>query len=174
MIPKQYRFLLDEPAPRMLIEALKLHGTDEKPGPKSNPEILGWAEECGLRNVYTNDGIAWCGLFMAVVAKRAGKPLPKSPLWARDWLNWGEKADRPMLGDVMVWARGSGGHVAMYVGEDKTHYHILGGNQSDTVNIVRKSKTGFLGARRFYAIGQPTNVRVVKLSASGALAGSEA
>jgi cell wall-associated NlpC family hydrolase len=36
-----------------------------------------------------------------------------------------------MLGDVLVFRRGGGGHVALYVGEDEEAFHVLGGNQAD-------------------------------------------
>ena len=79
-----YNWLKKESAPRMLLEALKLYGVTEKAGSGNNPEILSWAKETGLKQ-YTQDETPWCGLFMAVIAKRAGKSLHKSPLWARDW-----------------------------------------------------------------------------------------
>lgn len=166
MFPKAYEWLADEPGPKMVLEALKLFGTHEGVGPEDNPVVLGWAKELDL-SFFRHDDIAWCGLFVAICAKRADKPLPANPLWARDWLNWGGMAHTPMLGDVMVFPRGTGGHVALYVGEDATHYHILGGNQSDQVSIVRKPKQPFLGARRLYRFGQPSNVRVIKLAAGG-------
>lgn len=106
-LPKQYAFLAKEPAPRMLVEALKWYGTKETQGNKDNPVIIGWAMELKIRQ-YKTDTTPWCGLFMALVAKRAAKPLPKSPLWARDWLNWGDPVHTPKLGDVLIFSRKSG------------------------------------------------------------------
>lgn len=171
-----YEWLWAEPGPKMLLEALKLFGTRETPGGKSNPAILAWAKE--VSTTYPGDSTAWCGLFIAICAKRAGFPYYPNgnALWARNWADWGIAQKRPMLGDVLVFPRGQGGHVTMYVGEDATHYHCLGGNQSDTVNIVRKPKTPILAIRRApWKVGQPDNVRVIKLKAGGApLAGKEA
>lgn len=177
MLPKRYAWLDAEPAPRMLREALGLYGTLEKPGKADNPTILAWAKEVGLDGSYKNDATAWCGLFMAVAARRAGWEFnPKgNALWARNWAFWGEPADEPMLGDILVFPRGSGGHVAIYVGEDDTHFHILGGNQSDRVSIVRKAKKPLIAARRAaWHIAQPANVRRVFLDAKGPVAGKEA
>ncbi len=84
-LPAKYAWLAKEPGPRMLLEAIALYGTVEVPGTKSNPIITGWAKECGI-GAYSTDSIPWCGLFMAVVAKRAGKSFPSGQLWA---LNWG-------------------------------------------------------------------------------------
>lgn len=173
-----YEWLNSEPGPKMLLEAIKLFGIHEAPGSKNNPEILRWAKE--VTTTYPGDATAWCGLFMAICAKRAGwNYYPNgNALWARNWADWGIPAPKgkAMLGDVLVFPRGQGGHVTMYVGEDKTHYHCLGGNQSDSVSIVRKPKTPILAIRRApWKTAQPDNVRVVKLKAGGApLSGSEA
>lgn len=173
-LPQQYAFLANEPGPKILIEALKLYGTKEQPGTGDNPEILSWAKETGLFRIYSNDSIPWCGLFMAVVAKRAGKDIPKDPLWALNWAKFGTKVDLPMLGDVIVFKRPSGGHVAIYVGEDATTWHVLGGNQSDAVTITRIAKTRAVAYRRPVYNVQPENVRVIKLDASGPVSSNEA
>lgn len=173
---KGYEWLWNEPGPKMLREMLKLFGTDEVPGAKDNATIMKWAKEVE-EPAYKNDAIPWCGLGVSVAAKRAGwefKPLGNA-LWARNWAKWGKAAKVPMLGDVLVFGRGTGGHVALYVGEDSTHFHILGANQSDTVNIVRKAKTQLIEARRApWKVAQPFNVRRVMLSSKGApVAGKE-
>lgn len=166
-----YDWLKQEPAPRMLVEALKLNGIRETAGDKHNPIILGWAKECGIPN-YTNDEIPWCGLFMAVVAKRAGKPFPENPLWARNWAKWGDLT-QPELGCVLVFARGGAGHVGLYVGEDKDCFHVYGGNQSDSVGITRISKTRLLSSRNMYKIGKPPNVRIIYLEPTGSVSSNE-
>ncbi|KAF0137431.1 MAG: hypothetical protein FD152_482 [Xanthobacteraceae bacterium] len=175
-LPAKYAYLLsDASALPMLREAVRLHGVYEKAGPGSNPEILSWAREVGLGSTYTDDATAWCGLFAAVVAKRAGYPLVSSPLWARNWLNFGTPVASPELGDILVFPRGTGGHVAIYVGEDATHYHMLGGNQSDQVNIMRRAKKPFLGARRpNFQDREPSARRVVRLTATGPVSTNEA
>ncbi len=175
-LPAAYAWLAAEAGPKVLVEALALFGTREVPGAASNPVILGWAREVGVAAAYTNDGIAWCGLFAAVVAKRAGFEPVANPLWARNWLSFGTKAAAPSLGDVLVFSRpGGGGHVGLYVGEDATAFHVLGGNQSDTVKVSRIEKDRFLGARRCpWRISQPANVRPVRLAAGGALSTNEA
>jgi uncharacterized protein (TIGR02594 family) len=176
MLPKTYQWLASEPAPRMLIEALKLHGVRETSGPGNTPAIMAWAREIGgdVARVYSADSVPWCGLFIAIVAQRAGKALPASPLWARAWSSWGDKSPRASLGDVLVFVRPGGGHVGLYVGEDASAYHVLGGNQGDAVSIVRIAKGRCIAARRSYAIAAPANVRVVRLAASGRVSSNEA
>jgi uncharacterized protein (TIGR02594 family) len=172
-LPIEWEWLLNEPGPKMLDEALQHYGILEKVGKGSQPDISQWAKELNLQNTFTDDDIPWCGLFVAIVAKRCGKTVVKNPLWAKNWLNFGIKALTPMLGDVMVFGRGSGGHVGFYVGETDAAYAILGGNQSNSVTITWISKNRFLGARRQYNI-QPANVRVIKLKKSGQLSTNEA
>lgn len=168
-----YGWLLDEPAPRMLPEALKLYGVTEVLGPENNPEIISWASECGLSAQYDQDVTPWCGLFVSVVALRAGKPRPKDPLWARNWLNWGSACE-PMLGCVLVFSRkGGGGHVGLYVGECADYYYVLSGNQKDKVCVVPIEKQRLLGARELYVVAKPANVRKVFLEKSGAVSTNE-
>jgi uncharacterized protein (TIGR02594 family) len=163
---------------RILVEARALIGVLEVKGDGNNPTILAWAEEVGLAKVYRHDATAWCGLFLAVVAKRAGWPVVKDPLWARNWINFGRRVedDQEALGDVLVFTRpGGGGHVGLYVGEDDTAFHVLGGNQGDAVSIVRIAKDRLIGARRpKWRTAQPPGVVKVRLRASGQLSGNEA
>ena len=170
---EHYRWLSELKAPKMLIEGVKLYGTYEYEGDLNNPQIITWANEVGIFD-YKHDATPWCGLFMALCAKRAGWSVPSRPLWALNWQSWERSVTQPMLGDVMVFKRAGGGHVAMYVGEDETHWHILGGNQMDRVSIVRRAKAGWWKARRpHWRIAQPKEVRPVRLSSTGILAGRE-
>ena len=176
MLPKRYAWLANEPGPKMLVEVLKLFGTLEAPGTRDNPKIIAWAKEVGgeVADVYKADSIPWCGLFVAVVAKRAGKDVPAHPLWALSWSAFGAKAPEPALGDVLTFIRHGGGHVGLYVGEDKSAFHVLGGNQSDRVCISRVAKSRLYAARRPLYHVQPTNVRPIHLAPTGALALNEA
>jgi len=174
MLPEQYQWLLKEGAPKILVEFLKLYGVKEDLSIRNNPTILGWAKELGLSGVYKADSIAWCGLACGIAAKRAGKAFSFNPLWALNWAKFGTPVDIPMLGDILTFTRKQGGHVAIYIGEDDTCYHILGGNQSDQVNIVRKLKKNLYKARRpIYSIATPPNVRRIFLSTKGVLSSKE-
>ena len=173
-LPLQYQWLSLEPAPRHLLKAVELFGTTESVGPKNNPVIMGWATELGLTDVYKEDSTPWCGLFMAVIMKRAFREPVKDPLFALNWNNFGVKVGQPMLGDVLTFTRRSGGHVGIYVGEDAAAYHVLGGNQGDRVSIVRIAKERLSGVRRPAYNLQPLNVRKIILSANGQLSTNEA
>ncbi len=179
-LPTKYCYLANEDGPKMLLEALKLFGVSETLGSKNNPTIIAWAKEVGgnVADVYKADSIPWCGLFMAVVAKRALKTPPKDPLWALNWGTFGKHIEEPMLGDTLVFTRrtstgATAGHVGIYVGESKTTYHVLGGNTSDKVTIAEIAKSRLYTARRPEYINQPKNVRKIFISASGKVSENE-
>lgn len=90
-----------------------------------------------------DDETRWCGTFMALLMKRAGLTSPLIVVRAASWGRagaWGRELIAPRLGCVMVFTRAGGGHVGLYLGEDATHFHILGGNQSNSVSIARLAK----------------------------------
>jgi len=157
--------------PRMVSEALELWGTKEAVGDANNPEILKWAQEVGgdVGKSYKADSTHWCGLTMALVARRAGKTPPAKPLWALNWRKFGEPSGQPDLGDIVVFVRDGGGHVGLYVGEDASHYHVLGGNQSDAVRISRYSIEQFREARKPPYMTAPAAAIPVELDKDGNL-----
>ena len=170
-----YSFLQEETSPKILVEAVKLLGTKEVVGKQHNPVIMGWAKELKLDKVYTADEIPWCGLFIAYCAHKAGVQVVDKPLWALNWAKYGKKVNEPMLGDVLTFRRDGGGHVGIYVGEDKDCYHVLGGNQGNSVSVTRILKPRLHQARRTaWRVAQPANVRKVQLSAKGAISKNEA
>ena len=175
MLPAQYQWLPTINPPNMIVKGLQLYGTLEKIGPESNPIILEWASEVNLTATYTGDDIPWCGLFVATVAHRSGWDIVKNPLWARSWIDFGIAADIPSLGDILIFSRDGGGHVGLYVAEDDNCYHVLGGNQSDSVSITRVNKVRLIGARRpKWKISQPASVKPYKVTASGVISVNEA
>jgi len=161
--------------PNVIKEAYKLIGISEIVGKEHNPIILNWAKELGLEKVYTNDEIPWCGLFVAYVCLKAKKEVVENPLWARNWNKFGTKQVTAKLGDILVFTRGSGGHVGFYVGEDSKAYFVLGGNQGNTVSIVKISKNRCIGIRRpKWKIAEPSSVRQIFLDVKGNLSENEA
>ena len=173
-----YDYLKKETAPQIFIQAYRLIGTKEIIGTIHNKTIMSWAKELVIEKIYTADEIAWCGLFMAIVCKRAGLEAnitPKDALWALNWNKFGTKQSVAMFGDVLTFKRNGGGHVGIYVGEDDVCYHVLGGNQSNMVNITRIEKKRCAGIRRTnWRVKQPSNVRVIKVNASGFISKNEA
>ena len=129
-------------------------------------------------NFFINDIVVHnCGLFIAEVCKRAELETnltPKESLWALNWNKFGIKQSVAMLGDILTFKRDGGGHVGIYVGEDDTCYHVLGGNQSNMVCITRIEKKRCAGIRRTdWKIKQPKSVRVIKVNSSGFISQNE-
>lgn len=126
-----------------------LMGTKEIAGSKSNATIMGWAKNVGgwITSYYKNDDIPWCGLFVDHCLRTHSIEITiDNPLGARNWAKFGFEVE-PCPGAIMVFSRSGGGHVGFYVSEDDKYYHILGGNQSNTVNVTKIAKSRFLAAR---------------------------
>lgn len=110
-------------------------------------------DNAALRAFLKSDGgtvgdpaqVAWCGDFVETCIALAlpDEPLPNNPYGAINWMGFGKPVS-PRMGAILVFWRGSAGawtgHVGFYVGEDETHYHVLGGNQADAVNVSRIAK----------------------------------
>jgi len=131
-------------------EAKRLVGTREAAGDANNAVIMHWADDLDIH--YQGDDVPWCGLFVAhcIGATLPGEALANNPLGARSWEKFGDPTT-PRLGSVMVFWRESPnsglGHVGFYNGEDPSAYQILGGNQSDQVNLAWVAKTRLVGSR---------------------------
>lgn len=162
--------------PRMVREALALFGTIETTGSANNPIIVNWAKETKTKDDdwYNADSIPWCGLFMAVVAQRAEKDLPKGVLSALSWTNFGTKVKDAALGDVLVFQRKGGGHVGLYVGENDNYYYVLGGNQSDKVCITIIAKNRCVSINRPKYNIMPESAKKYYYNASGVVSTNEA
>ncbi|MFZ4754329.1 MAG: TIGR02594 family protein [Chitinophagaceae bacterium] len=162
--------------PRMVREALALYGVTEAPGTKNNAVIVNWAKETNIKgdNWYSDDSIPWCGLFVAVVAQRANWQPPNEALRALAWADFGNKSPQPSLGDVLVFKRKGGGHVGLYVGETADSFYVLGGNQSDKVNITRIAKARLFDCRRPPYKIPPESVKPYHYTSSGELSQNEA
>jgi len=187
VLPNQYAWLLKERGPRILKEAIGLYGVAQSVEFFNNSAILPWAEETitswghsggHLSDLYLSDEIPWCGLFMAVVAKRARKPVIKSPLWALNWGAFGVLSETPMLGDVLVFVLKASegkkaGHVGLYVGEDDECFHVLGGNKPNCVCIARIEKARLYVARRPKYAKKPKSVRRIFLKPNGVISENE-
>lgn len=138
--------------PPYLAIARGLIGTREVPGVPNSPTIMGWAARLGvgvLGAAYNADSVPWCGLFAAWCVKQAGITPPKIALRAKSWASWGTPltSDQLAPGAVLVFEREGGGHVGFYVAEDAAYYHVLGGNQSDAVNVMRIGKSRCVARR---------------------------
>jgi len=129
--------------PLWLARARAHIGLHEGVGDANNKTIMGWAKRFGgwIASFYKADSIPWCGLFVGAMLMEAGIKPPANLLGARQYERWGQPLKYGAPGAIVTFARAGGGHVGFYVAEDPDAYHILGGNQSDAVNIKRIAKS---------------------------------
>lgn len=180
-LPSQYQWLTKLDLPRTIQLGLAEFGVVEVVGRGSNKTIIGWRDELNQAGVvitgYSDDDIAWCGLYAAIIAfRRKGKAseVVLDPLWARNWAQYGAKVQQACLGDVLVFSRpGGGGHVAFYIAEDAEAYHVLGGNQGNRVSITRVAKDRCIAIRRPPYLVAPKSVKPYRVSAAGSLSRNE-
>jgi uncharacterized protein (TIGR02594 family) len=130
--------------------AKKYLGKSEVKGPQNDPHIIKWWKDIGAP--FKDDETPWCGAFVGGVLFETGIKPVAGGASARAWLKLPVRLDKPALGSVVVFWRGSpngfSGHVGFVVGRDKAgNLMVLGGNQGDQVNIKPFSRSRVLGYR---------------------------
>lgn len=157
--------------PKWLAEARKHLGLKEIPGPRHNATILGWLRK--LRAWWKDDETPWCGTFVAHCLQETGLPVIKNWFRAKEWASYGValRGNNVAPGAILVFVRQGGGHVGFYVGEDASFYFVLGGNQSNGVNIMKLAKARCIAIR--WPAGEPVIGKPVKM-AGGAVSVDEA
>ena len=147
-------------------------GVKETPGPKHSATIMDWLRK--LKSWIKDDETPWCGTFVAAVMQEAGLPYPAVYVRAKEWASYGAnlRSTHVAPGAILVFSREGGGHVGFYVGEDSTAYHVLGGNQSNAVNITRIAKSRCIAIR--WPKGVPVLGGPVRLAVNGELSRNEA
>jgi len=140
--------------------AQRFIGTTEISGTLDNPHILAMLK---LDNKWPeNDEVPWCSAFVNYVAWLLRLPRSKS-LRARSWLSVGKPISIYLAipgYDIVIIKRKESdpgpevleyqGHVGLYSGSEFGNVYILGGNQSNTVNITPYNRNRLLGIRRLY------------------------
>lgn len=120
--------------PRWLESGRELIGLQEIKGAQHAPEILQMWKDI-KRGGIKDDETPWCAAFVGAMLERAGIRSSRFES-ARSYLEWGQQLVNPVPGCIVVFTRQGGGHVGFAVGRDKAgNLLILGGNQSDAVNI---------------------------------------
>ncbi|MNC16430.1 hypothetical protein D3C75_642840 [compost metagenome] len=120
--------------PNWLAEARQYIGEKEVKGAKHNPLILQMWKDI-KRGGIENDETPWCAAFVGAVLERVGIESTRFES-AKSYMHWGYGLEEPALGCVVVFTRDGGGHVGFVVGKAANgDLMVLGGNQSDEVNI---------------------------------------
>jgi uncharacterized protein (TIGR02594 family) len=116
-----------------------------------NPTVVAYFADSGNAGV-KDDETAWCAAFVGAMLKRAGM-RGTGKLNARSYLGWGTPVDRSdaQPGDIVIFKRGNSswqGHVAFFVKDRGALIDVLGGNQSNAVNVKGYQASQLLGIRR--------------------------
>lgn len=92
----------------------------------------------------------WCGAFVGTVVKRAGKPVPSGYMKAATWKKVGKAVplNRAVAGDIVVVRTKYGNHVGFYSSQKNGRVQLLGGNQSNRVQISNYKISSIQAIRR--------------------------
>jgi uncharacterized protein (TIGR02594 family) len=158
--------------PNWLAVARGKIGIREIKGAKHEPRIVQWFKRVGASWI-NDDETPWCGAFVGACLQDAGQAIVAGGLAvrAREWMKWGKETP-PRLGAIAVFGREGGGHVGFAVGESATAIYVLGGNQSDAVNIMPIAKSRLLGFR--WPAGLPLSDQSLPRMTGGTVSRNEA
>lgn len=107
-------------------------GTQELAGSRHNPRIIEYHATTGR---FSDDETPWCASFVNWVLRQAGQTGTGSAA-AMSFASYGTRLDGPAYGSIAVISYGGGkGHVGFVVGRQGDRLLILGGNQSNGVNV---------------------------------------
>ena len=137
--------------------AISQLGVSEVAGAGSNPAILKYRDEAGIKLGGEDSVVPWCAIFINAMLARAGIKGSGNAM-ARGFVaspNF-EKLAAPMPGCITVISSSRGpasGHVFFYTGENGLFFEALGGNQNDSVNVSMFQRKKLVG--HFWPKGQP-------------------
>lgn len=93
----------------------------------------------------------WCGAFVEIVSKRAGKKIASQPLRSISWKRVGKAVSlkNARKGDIIVIRTKRGHHVGFYAGRKNGRVTVLGGNQSNMVKYSNFRASSVESIRRY-------------------------
>lgn len=141
-------------------------GTREIVGTQHNPRVVAYWQLGNVALNVSDDETPWCAAFVAAMLELSGYRSTRSGM-ARSYANSSHMAriDGPRLGAICVLSSSRGptsGHVGFVEAANDTHVWLLGGNQSNGVNIARFPLSLLVGYFRpaTYATALPPCPRV--------------
>lgn len=118
-------------------------GTKEVAGSGNNPRVVEYHSTTSLRAKH--DAVPWCSSFVNWCMIQAGYKGTNSAA-ARSWLGYGSPVHGiPPVGSIAVFKRQGGHHVAFVLEYTPLEVTVLGGNQSDAVNVRSFGTSQLLG-----------------------------
>lgn len=94
--------------------------------------------------------LPWCGdaVETCIAKTLPAEPLPSNPFFAQAWRSFGKDVGVPIVGSIGVirWTATSG-HVGFVAGVSGSQVHLLGGNQSNAINVSAFPRAKFIAYR---------------------------
>lgn len=124
----------------ILLMAASQRGVKEIPGSGDNPQIVEYQKYSTVKNLFGwADSVPWCATFVCWCLEKSGMTSTNSAT-ARSYEHWGVSTkDNPLPGDIIIFWRESlssgKGHVGFFLKKVGNSVYVLGGNQSDSVNV---------------------------------------
>ncbi len=144
---------------RWVLEARKHINLREIKGPQHAAEILQFWRDI-KRGGIKDDETPWCAAFVGAMLERVGIQSTRFES-ARSYLTWGTELREPVPGCIVVFTRDGGGHVGFVVGQNENRdLLVLGGNQSDAVNVRAFPRARVTGYRWPAGEALPGDVRL--------------
>ena len=140
--------VLPKEAPPWVLELRKVFGLHEI---RDNAALKEWLISDG-KTLGDPRVLPWCGDAMATAIVRSlpdeklKGAVAENPYWALNWAGFGQGV-APTLWSIGVFKRADGGHVGVLVSQSQDSYHVLGGNQGDSVSLVSIPKRNLVAAR---------------------------
>lgn len=120
-------------------------GQKEVVGKKHNPRVLEYHKT--VAGKISTDETPWCSSFVNWVMTNSGAGGTNSAR-ALSWKGYGTESKTPAYGSIAVISWGGGkGHVGIVVGTSGNSVLLLGGNQSNAVNISPFAKSKIVSYR---------------------------
>lgn len=159
--------------PKWLDVARAMIGLKEVVGPQHNSRIVAMFAAAKAA-WFKDDETPWCGAFVAYCMIQCGLPIPEKgeAVRAKAWASWGVSCG-PVLGAIVVFGREGGGHVGILVGQSATHYYVLGGNQSNQVNIMPIAKSRMVAGGLRWPFGVPVSTTIAPKMSGGTVSTNE-
>lgn len=153
--------------PPWIAVAERYIGIKEIKGVNHHPGIVRmwkWIRRGGIKN----DEVPWCAAFVGACLEQVDIKSSRFES-ARSYLKWGRPIENPTPGCIVVFKRGSWqGHVGFVMGQDSGgNLLVLGGNQSDEVNVKAFSRHRVLGYRWPRVLKEPSKVVMLPVIPKG-------
>ncbi|MDE1478327.1 TIGR02594 family protein [Xenorhabdus bovienii] len=148
--------------PKWIEAGYKYIGVHEIKGEQHHPNILQWWKDI-KRGGIRDDETPWCAAYVGAMFEHVGICSSRFES-AKSYLEWGIPLKEPHYGCVAVFTRVGGGHVGFVVGvAENSDLMVLGGNQSDEVNIRAFPRSRVSGYR--WPSNEPINNKLLSLMA---------